>query len=121
MDQGRAAEAFTTIGDLMNAQVVPPQVSAALFRAASLIPGVTLVPDATNAVGRPGIAVAFDSPTRLANGRSYVVRQEWIFNKSTLQFTGESTVANGVVTVSTAVLSQGFADHLGEVPPGTQG
>jgi hypothetical protein len=117
---GPAAEAFTTIGDLMRGQVVPPQVSAALFRAAALIPGVTVVPDAMDAAGRPGVAVAFDSHSRLANGRSEDVRQEWVFNKSTLQFMGEGTVADGIVTSASAVLDRGFVDRLGEVPPGTR-
>ena len=37
------AEAFTTIGDLMRETIVPPRTAAALYRAAALIPGVTLV------------------------------------------------------------------------------
>jgi hypothetical protein len=117
---GPAAEAFTTIGDLMRGQVVPPQVSAALFRAAALIPGVTVVPDAMDVAGRPGVAVAFDSHSRLANGRSENVRQEWVFNQSTLQFMGEGTVADGIVTSASAVLDRGFVDRLGEVPAGTR-
>lgn len=36
-------EAFPTIGDLLRESIPPPAVSAALYRAAALIPGVTLV------------------------------------------------------------------------------
>ena len=68
--QGRSEGAFTTIGDLLNESIAPPQVSAALYRAAALIPGVTVVADATDAIGRHGVAVAF----------SYQgTRSEWIF------------------------------------------
>lgn len=50
-------EAFITIGDLLRNTIAPPRVAAALYRAAALIPGVTLIPDATDAIGRPGVAV----------------------------------------------------------------
>ena len=36
-------EAFTTIGDLLGEAIAPPRVSAALYWAAALIPGVTVV------------------------------------------------------------------------------
>ena len=39
----RPEEAFTTIGDLIGQAIAPPAVSAALYRAAALIPGVTVV------------------------------------------------------------------------------
>src|SRR5262249_26380523 len=72
-------EAFPTIGDLLRESIAPPEVSAALFRAAALIPGVTVVANAVDAVGRPGIAVSFTS-----NGE----QSEWIFDKQTLQMLG---------------------------------
>src|SRR5262249_1566596 len=48
-------EAFTTIGDLLRESIAPPDVSAALYRAAALIPGVTVVQGARDAIGRPGV------------------------------------------------------------------
>ncbi len=57
--QSADQEAFTTIGDLLRESIAPPEVSAALFRAAALIPGVTVVPNAVDAAGRPGVAVSF--------------------------------------------------------------
>ena len=45
-------EAFTTIGDLLRESIAPPEVSAALFRAAALIPGVTVDPPCRGR-GRP--------------------------------------------------------------------
>src|SRR5258708_28167939 len=73
-------EAFTTIGDLLRETIAPPRVSAALYRAAALIPGVTVVANATDAIGRHGIAVAITD-----NG----VRSQWIFSKQTLLYLGE--------------------------------
>jgi hypothetical protein len=44
---GPNQEAFVTIGDLLRNTIAPPKVAAALYRAAALIPGVTLIPNAT--------------------------------------------------------------------------
>jgi len=109
-----AQEAFTTIGDLLNQSIAPPRVSAALYRAAALIPGVTVVPDAVNAVGRHGVAVAI-----MAEGAGGVrdVREEWIFDRATLQMIGLRTVANGSVTNVTAIVDRAFVDRAGQTPP----
>jgi hypothetical protein len=102
-------EAFVTIGDLLRDKIAPPKVSAALYRAAALIPGVTLVPNATDAIGRRGVAVA-----QTAEG----IRTELIFSKTSLQLIGErTTIASiGISTDATANISQGFVDHIGQFP-----
>jgi len=106
-------EAFVTIGDLLRDKIAPPKVSAALYRAAALIPGVTLVPGATDAIGRRGVAVA-----QTAGG----IRTELIFSKTSLRLIGERTIiaSIGISTSATAIISQAFVDHLGQVPPSTQ-
>jgi hypothetical protein len=105
----RPEEAFTTIGDLLHESIAPPQVSAALYRAAALIPGVTVVANATDAIGRHGVAVAFTYQG---------TRTEWIFSKQTLQYLGERDVkvANGSTTGEAAVLRRAFVDHPGQLP-----
>ncbi len=107
--QPRPQEAFTTIGDLLHEAIAPPQVSAALYRAAALIPGVTVVADATDAVGRHGVAVAMTSQG---------MRSEWIFSGQTLQYLGERdiNIANGATTGEAAVLQRAFVDHAGQIP-----
>jgi hypothetical protein len=107
---GRSAdqEAFTTIGDLLGESIAPPDVSAALYRAAALIPGVTVIPDAQDALGNPGVAVSFTS-----NG----AQDEWIFNKDTLQLIGERGFDNGTLTGKSAIVARAFVDHNGELPP----
>jgi hypothetical protein len=102
-------EAFTTIGDMLGGSIAPPQVTAALYRTAALIPGVTVVPRAVDAVGRPGVAVAF-------TWRG--TRTEWIFDSKTLTLLGRLDVstATGNVIGETAFLQRAIVDHLGQVP-----
>ena len=105
----RPEDAFMTIGDLLGASVAPPAVNAALYRAAALIPGVTVVADATDAIGRHGVAVAFTYQG---------TRTEWIFNRQTLQYLGgrDIDLANGSTTSEAAVLQRAFVDHVGQLP-----
>jgi hypothetical protein len=107
--QPRPEEAFTTIGDLLREAIAPPQVSAALYRAAALIPGVTVVPDATDAIGRPGVAVAMTSQG---------IRMEWVFSNQTFQYLGEHdiNIADGSTNGEAAVLQRAFVDRIGQVP-----
>lgn len=105
----RPEEAFTTIGDLLREAIAPPRVSAALYRAAALIPGVTIVANATDAIGRHGVAVAMTYQG---------VRSEWVFSKQTLQYLGERDIntANGSTTGEAAVLQRAFVNHPGQIP-----
>jgi hypothetical protein len=110
---GPAQEAFVTIGDLLRNTIAPPKVTAALYRAAALIPGVTLVHDATDAIGRHGVAVA-----RIGPGADGGVREELIFSRATLQLIGERTVIarTGMTTTATAIITKAFVDHRGQIP-----
>ena len=100
--------AFSTIGTLLY-NGPPPPVTAALYRAAALIPGVTVVPDAPDTIGRPGVAVAFTFQG---------IRTEWIFSKQTLQYLGsrEINVANGALVSQTAIQQRAIVDHAGQTP-----
>jgi hypothetical protein len=108
---GLDGEAFVTIGGLIRETIVPPATAAALYRAAALIPGVTLIGRVTNADGQPGIAVAWTGDH---------IRDEWIFNPATLQFIGERdfdlSTGTPVQTGNTAVLQRAFVARAGELP-----
>ncbi|MGE7384776.1 CU044_5270 family protein [Streptomyces sp. NPDC004126] len=112
---GPDQEAFVAIGDLLRRMEAPPGVSAALYRAAARIPGVVLVPEATDAAGRTGVAVA-----RVHDGE----RTEWIFDRSSLRLLGERTVLledsawgkAGTAVTSVAVVGRGVSDRAGETP-----
>lgn len=99
---------FFTIGTLLY-DAPPPPVTAALYRAAALIPGVSVDPDATDTIGRPGIAVAFTFQG---------LRTEWIFDKQTLQYLGsrEIGIANGTIVSQTAIQQHAFVDRAGQSP-----
>ncbi|WP_371659541.1 CU044_5270 family protein [Streptomyces sp. NBC_00280] len=117
---GPDQEAFVTIGDLLRASVAPPDVSAALFRAAARIPGVIVVSDAVDAAGRHGVAVA-----REHDGERF----EWIFDKDTKELLGERTVLvegnawgkAGTPVTSTAVTRSGIVDKAGQEPASGSG
>src|ERR1700691_998687 len=105
----RPEEAFTTIGDLIGQAIAPPAVSAALYRATALIPGAIVVANATDAIGRNGVAVAFTYQG---------TRTEWIVSRQTLVFLGSRSIdlANGATTGTSAVMQRGFVDHAGPLP-----
>ncbi|MFE6871462.1 CU044_5270 family protein [Kitasatospora sp. NPDC057692] len=115
--QGRTPdqEAFVTIGDLLREQIAPPAVSAALYRAAAKIPGVTVVDDSVDAAGRHGVAVA-----HVDSG----IRSEWIFDPKTHEFLGEREVVvgetglgkPGEVVGHSAVQSRSITSQPGEEP-----
>ncbi|MGP4115245.1 CU044_5270 family protein [Streptomyces sp. 4N509B] len=112
-DQG----AFELIGTLLSIGPLPPQTAATLYRAAADIPGVILLPDAEDALGREGVAVA-----RERDGW----RHEWLFDEDTTRLLGLRTVLTepsefgeaGTVYDSLAISRVGVVDEAGEIPRG---
>ncbi|ARZ70293.1 hypothetical protein SMD11_4699 [Streptomyces albireticuli] len=110
-------DAFKESGSMLHEQLAPPETSAALYKAAARIPGVTLVENTTDAKGRPGIAVAF------VRGDS---RFEWIFDKSTYAYLGQREVLlketdgmkPGTVVGQTSVVTRAVVDAEKELPGG---
>lgn len=70
--------------ELATESVVRPSLSAALFRVAAGMDGITMIPDAVDAAGRKGTAVAMDE----GNG----TRTELIFDSATYGYLGFRTV-----------------------------
>jgi hypothetical protein len=86
-----ADKAFSEIHAILRTLwVLPPRTGAALFRAAALIPGVTVLPHVTNPAGGEGIAVARTGRLVL-NGPP--TKYELIFDPKTYRFTGLAEVA----------------------------
>ncbi|MER6628546.1 CU044_5270 family protein [Streptomyces sp. NPDC000987] len=114
-------EAFTTIGDLLGESYPPADLYPALFKAAAKIPGVVVVRDAVDAVGRHGVAVARLDET---SGQ----REEWIFNPKTYVFLGERTVQvrkgtgvdalikPGTVMFTSAIITRSVVDGIKQTP-----
>ena len=112
---GRPSDlAWNAIGDLLDEMLVPPKLAAALFRVAATIPGAWVVPHATDAAGRRGVAVA-------RYQRNFKADVELIFNPHTYQFLGDRMVLAkpvkgqgpaGTVVESTAQLRVQVTSHL---------
>ncbi|MEQ4721151.1 CU044_5270 family protein [Nonomuraea sp. B19D2] len=84
---------WSELKQLVAESVVRPSLSAALFQVASGLDGIRLIPDAVDAAGRPGIAVAMEE----GKGR----RSELIFDRRTYRYLGERTVNTTDVQVKT--------------------
>ena len=103
----------TEMGDLIRENIVPPALAAALYRLAATLPGATVVSHATNAAGRAGIGIMWTSTSA-----RQVYKNEWIFDRTTLQFIGERTYdpATGKLTGESAILRQAFTAKPGQLP-----
>ncbi|MEV0902011.1 CU044_5270 family protein [Actinoplanes sp. NPDC049802] len=108
----RDGQAFTVIGDLLHESLLAPEINAALYQAAARIPGVELVPDVVDAIGRHGVGVA-----REEEG----IRREWIFDRASGEYLGEraylvedtSDGKAGMLMATTAVTGRAVVDRLG--------
>lgn len=73
---------------------MPEGLRPALFEALGMVPGVKVVPNQTDAAGRPGVAVTYDNPAHPDGGQSsgdYLV-----FDAKTYEFLGfHDTVTTG--------------------------
>ena len=115
-DSGPDVAAFAFLGNALRESLLPPTVTAALYRAAARIPGVVLVADSVDAEGRHGVAVGRtdDRGERL----------EWIFDATTFEYLGERSYLvrdtdigqAGMLTGTTAVLDRGVVHRKGELP-----
>ncbi|KUO21512.1 hypothetical protein [Streptomyces dysideae] len=83
---------------MLNQATLPPEVDAALCRAAARIPGVSVAEHAEDAAGRRGIGLAF---------RDGDDRDLWVFDRKTLHYLGSDEVA---------LLDVGVVDKIGEIP-----
>jgi hypothetical protein len=109
------AETFTIVGDLLRETYGPPALRAALYEVAASLPGVELVGETTDASGRPGIAVAYESAG---------IRDELIFDPQTAALLGETQVATdgasgvpaGTTLSSSVFLVSGVVDSTHETP-----
>ena len=112
-------QVWRAVGDMLAESYLPSAQRAAVFRAAKLIPGVTVVPGARDAADRTGVAVARIDPER-------GVRAEIIFDPKTYLYLGErefvvdaakAAAPVGSQISATAELSVTVVDTAPKPPP----
>src|SRR5260370_3565667 len=111
--EGPNREAFRTIGDMLREAIAPPDVSAALYRAAALIPGVRVIPHATDILGQSGIGVQFARSKSPAPGVP-PYRPTWLFNPTTRQWMGETDGTGHGKVMGSVLLQRSIVDRLGQ-------
>jgi hypothetical protein len=116
-------EAFTTIGDMLREAVAPPAISAALYRAAALIPGVRVIRHVTDILGHSGIGVQFARRVIQSPAPGVPYREvfdpngtTWIFSPRTLLWVGENDGTLHGKTMGSVVLRRAIVDRLGQRP-----
>lgn len=122
--------AFQTASETLSQNLVPPEVSAALFRAVAKLPGVTVELGVKDTLGRGGIAIG-RTPDEASTERI-----EWIFDEKTLEYLGERMVwakptgkqapertgstcppvKDGTVLTSKAITERAVVDKAGQLP-----
>ncbi|PNE39899.1 CU044_5270 family protein [Streptomyces noursei] len=108
---------FDTFGTLLSRGVMPSPTEAALYKAATKIPGVVEMQDAVDADGRHGIAIARED-------RQLGERTEWIFHKTSLEFLGQRTYLTktsergtaGTLIWANAILDRAVVDQPRQTP-----
>lgn len=83
--QGRDAVAYKMLGSLLNNNLVPPALEAAVYQALAKIPGVTVNPDAVDVAGRPALAVGCISEGWMS--------EEILLDRNTYTYLGKRDVA----------------------------
>jgi len=118
-------EAFTTIGDALREAIAPPDISAALYRAAALIPGVRVVPHVTDILGQSGVGVQFARKVIQSPAPGVPYRETydpngpiWIFHPRSLLWMGENDGSLHGKAMGEVVLKRAIMDHLGQLPSG---
>ncbi|MFE0474877.1 CU044_5270 family protein [Streptomyces sp. NPDC058947] len=90
--------ALEMIGSMLQGATLLPEVDAALYRAAAMIPGVSVVEDAEDAAGRSGVGLA------VGEGDD---RDVWVFGEKDLRYLGSDDVA---------LLRVAVVDEAGQTP-----
>lgn len=107
------AQAWNDIGDMLREMLVPPKLAAALYRVAATIPGASVVPHATNAVGRDGVGVSRSGAALIFDPKTYqLIGEGGVLTKAVA---GEGPA--GTVIASTAQVRETVVNRLPDIPP----
>lgn len=110
------AREFQVIYDLLTSYVMPPGLTAELYRALADIPGVTADPHAVDLAGRAGVAFRFVGPSSVGG------TEEIILNSRTFQVMGTELIIyppgkpSGEVLNGMSILREARVSGPGERP-----
>lgn len=105
-------EALVFIADLLRTGIVPADLRAALYKAAALIPGVTIMEGQANLEGRTGVAIGRTEGT--------ISRQEIIIDPASGQLIGEREVLTkdyGVMPAGTPIAWTAVETSVSDTAP----
>ncbi|MCO1576163.1 CU044_5270 family protein [Crossiella sp. SN42] len=116
-DKPRDLTAFRHLSDLLKFPVASPAVLSAIYRAAAKIPGVQLVGETVDGLGRPALAVGF----LFDNGAD---RLDLLFHRDSFDFLGERKVTlrdtgygkAGEVRGPEEIIRRAVVDKPGQLP-----
>lgn len=97
------AQMFVVIGDLLRDPLTPPDVRAALYEVAASLPGIELLGETTDRMGRPGIAVAMTANQ---------LREIIIFDPATSALLEERTVGLEPYGNTAAPITWSYSTYL---------
>lgn len=102
------SQMFVVIGDLLRDPLTPPEVRAALFEVAAGLPGIELLGETTDRIGRTGVAVAMTSLPLTPWHRQEII----IFDPATSVLLEERTVSLAPYGDTPAPFLWGYATYL---------
>lgn len=107
---------FDLMTGLVRETIVPPDLAAALYRAARLVPGVVLERGAQDAIGRRGVGIS-------RTDERFRSSTLWVVDPATGQLLGTRDHLLGpdgepMLYAATAVLERGVVDRAGQEPSG---
>ena len=102
------SQMFVVIGDLLRDPLTPPEVRAALFQVAAGLPGIELLGEMDDRIGRPGVAVAMTAFPFTPFHRQQII----IFDPATSVLLEERTVGLWPYGDTPAPITWGYATYL---------
>jgi hypothetical protein len=97
------AQMFLTIGDLLRDPLTPPAVRAGLYQVAAGLPGIELLGETTDRIGRPGMAVAMTM---------HQLQEVIVFDPTTSELLEERTVGLEPYGDTPAPITWGYTTYL---------
>jgi hypothetical protein len=114
VQQPAANREFRIIEDLLISYVMPPALTAELYRALGDVPGVTVNDHAVDAAGRTGLGLQISVPT--TNGPPAYQVDELVINPSTYELMGWQAFLRGQLLWGTAVVKSALVSGPWVVP-----